>query len=68
MKVGLQLYTVRDAFRADPRGTLEKMAEIGYHYAELFNHNADREIACFGFSAAEIGKLSEETGVSARRR
>ena len=42
---------------------MEKMAEIGYHYAELFNHNADREIACFGFSAAEIGKLSEETGV-----
>ena len=33
-KVGLQLYTVRDIFAADPIGTLEKVAKIGYREVE----------------------------------
>jgi sugar phosphate isomerase/epimerase len=33
-KLGLQLYTIRDIFKADPLGSLKKMADIGYSYIE----------------------------------
>lgn len=33
-KIGLQLYTVREIFAADPIGTLEKVAKIGYREVE----------------------------------
>src|SRR6202042_3248690 len=32
--IGLQLYTVRDAMAADPKGTLGKVAQIGYNSLE----------------------------------
>lgn len=34
-KIGLQLYTVRDLFAADPLGTLERVAAIGYREVEF---------------------------------
>ncbi len=40
-KIGLQLYTVRDAAKADMAGTLAKVAQIGYReieFAGLFDH------------------------------
>ena len=63
MKVGLQPYTVRDAFLKDPRDTLSKMYQTGYKYAEAYNHNADNEVKCFGMTASELKKMGEETGV-----
>ena len=30
MKVGLQIYSVRDEVTKDPRGTLQKVADLGY--------------------------------------
>lgn len=41
-KVGLQLYTVRDAMAKDVPGTLERVAQIGYkevEFAGYFNHS-----------------------------
>ena len=35
MKYGLQMYSVRDAAEKDLLGTLEKVAALGYHYAEF---------------------------------
>ncbi len=35
--LGLQLYTLRDQLAADTKGTLEKVAAIGYKQMELFN-------------------------------
>lgn len=35
-RIGLQLYTVRDAFGDDPEGTLARIAEIGYAGVEPF--------------------------------
>lgn len=34
--LSVQLYTVRDAFAADPAGTLERLAAIGFRTVELF--------------------------------
>ena len=36
-KIGVQLYTVRDAFSADPEGTLGKIRAIGYDEVEFTN-------------------------------
>lgn len=41
-KIGLQLYTVRDAMKSDMEGTLAKVAQIGYkevEFAGLFDHS-----------------------------
>jgi len=37
-RTGIQLYSVRDAFDADPEGTLKKVAAIGYKELELPNY------------------------------
>jgi sugar phosphate isomerase/epimerase len=42
-KIGMQLYTVRDAMKADMEGTLAKVAAIGYQeveFAGYFDHSA----------------------------
>lgn len=36
-KIGVQLYTVRDAFSADPEGTLGRIRAIGYDEVEFTN-------------------------------
>jgi sugar phosphate isomerase/epimerase len=33
-KIGLQLYTIREIFQADPAATLEKVAKVGYREVE----------------------------------
>ena len=41
-KIGLQLYTVRELFAADPMGTLEKVAAIGYREVEYGGGGYDK--------------------------
>jgi sugar phosphate isomerase/epimerase len=41
-KIGLQLYTVRELFSADPMGTLEKVAAIGYREVEFGGGGYDK--------------------------
>ena len=41
--LGLQLYTVRDAMKADPQGTLAKVAKIGYNSLEGATYNTGVE-------------------------
>ena len=36
-KIGLQLYTVRDAFTAEPSGTLQRVKGLGYDYVETIS-------------------------------
>ena len=38
-KIGLQLYTLRNELAKDPKGTLEKVAKIGYTDVETFGYN-----------------------------
>lgn len=40
IKVGLQLFSVREAMQKDFLGTLEKVAKMGYKYVEISTHNA----------------------------
>lgn len=62
MKVGIQLYSVRNHMAQDPLGTIAKVAEAGYRYLEVANHNADTDAGVgFGVSAKEIKKLLDDT-------
>jgi sugar phosphate isomerase/epimerase len=63
MKVGIQLYSVRNHMEKDPIGTIRHAAEAGYRYIEAANHRADQDHGVgFGASAKEIKKALEGTG------
>jgi sugar phosphate isomerase/epimerase len=56
-KIGVQLYTVRDAIKADFAGTLEKIAAIGYKEVELAGY--------FDHPAKEIRAMLDKAGLTA---
>jgi sugar phosphate isomerase/epimerase len=56
-RIGLQLYTVRDAAAKDLPGTLARVAQIGYRDVEFAGYH--------GRSAQEIRDLLERTGLRA---
>jgi sugar phosphate isomerase/epimerase len=55
--VALQLYSVRDEMKADPRGTLEALAEMGYTHVEHANYVDQR---FYGWTAEEFRKVLNE--------
>ncbi|MDV6332236.1 sugar phosphate isomerase/epimerase [Asticcacaulis sp. 201] len=56
-KIGVQLYTVRDAFAKDPVGTLKRVKALGYDQVET--------IAFGGFSAADFKARLNDVGLTA---
>jgi sugar phosphate isomerase/epimerase len=63
MKVGIQLYSVKNHMREDPIGTIQLVAKAGYRYLEIANHNAAEDHGVgFGVSAQEIKKVLDDTG------
>ena len=52
---GIQLYSVRDAMQEDMKGTLQKIAAMGYKYVEFAGF--------FGHSAEEVKAMLDETGL-----
>ena len=55
MKVGLQLYSIRDFMEKDVEGTLQKVKEMGYDYVEFAGY--------FEYSAAEIRGMLNRCGL-----
>jgi len=53
-RVGLQLYSVREAMKTDPAGSLKKLADMGYVHVEHANY-IDRKF--YGYTAKEFKKL-----------
>ena len=56
-RVGLQLYTVRDAMQKDVAGTIAKVAQIGYKEVEFAGY--------FGKTPNEIRELVKKNGLTA---
>lgn len=56
LKVGLQLYSIRDKMEEDMEAALRSVKEIGYDYVELAGY--------FGKSAQEIRELLDKYGLS----
>jgi sugar phosphate isomerase/epimerase len=53
-RLGVQLYSVRDAMGKDPAGSLKKLADIGYIHVEHANY-INRKF--YGYTAKEFKKL-----------
>lgn len=55
LKVGIQLFSVKNSMKKDPVATIGEVARIGYKCIETANHRADQDSGCgFGVSAAEL--------------
>src|ERR1700742_559597 len=59
-RVGLQLYSVRDAMGKDPVGSLKKLADMGYIHVEHANY-IDRKF--YGFAAKDFKKVLADAGL-----
>lgn len=63
MKVGVQLYSVRNSMAANPLGTMEKVAQMGYRYLEPANRNLENDPGCgFSLEAESLVKLLGKYG------
>ena len=58
--VGVQLYSVRDDMKTDPKGTLTQLAKFGYKNVEHANY-IDRKF--YGFTAKEFKKVLDDLGL-----
>ena len=65
MKVGLQLFSVKEAMKEDPKGTLKKIAELGYRYIEPYCFPVQGDETSFGLHMplAEAKAFLEEIGL-----
>lgn len=65
LKVGIQLYSVRNSLQKDPYGTLERIAQTGFKYVEAANHNADNDNGVgFGVSAEKMKESLDKLGMT----
>lgn len=65
LKVGIQLYSVRESLKAKPYETLEKIAKAGYKYVEAANHDALNDDGVgFGLSAKDMKETLNSLGLS----
>jgi sugar phosphate isomerase/epimerase len=65
VRVGLQLYSVRDSLARDPWGTLARLAEAGFTHLEAANHRALTDPGVgFGVAAPELRARLAGLGLS----
>ena len=63
MKVGIQLYSVRNRMAKDPLATIRDVEQTGYRHIEVANHAADRDAGVgFGITAKETKALLQDVG------
>src|SRR4051812_17584567 len=55
-KMGLQLFTVRDALAKDLQGSLKKIAAIGYQDLETYGYDGEKK-EFYGLSASSFRQL-----------
>lgn len=59
--IGIQLYSVMDAMNKDPKGTVEKLAEMGYKNFELVQWGGEPKV--FGMDAKDFRGWANRNGV-----
>jgi sugar phosphate isomerase/epimerase len=60
VKIGIQLYLVRDNMFKDPLGTLKALSKMGYQYIEHANYS-NRKL--YGYSPIEFKKIISDLGM-----
>lgn len=64
VKAAIQLYSVAPLMEKDPLGTIERVAQTGFKYLEVANHNTDVDTGIgFGVPADELNQLLDRLGV-----
>jgi sugar phosphate isomerase/epimerase len=58
--LGIQLYTIRDAMKADVQGSLKKVSVLGYKYLELADYSKGM---FYGFQPVEFKKIVNDLGM-----
>lgn len=58
-KMGIQLFTIRDAMAKDPLATLTTVRALGYEDGELYGFDADR-VAYYGIQAKEFKNMIKD--------
>lgn len=58
-KIGLQLFTIRDAMAKDAKGTLKKVASLGYQDLETYGYDGDQN-TYYGMKAIDFKRLLDE--------
>jgi sugar phosphate isomerase/epimerase len=58
-KMGLQLFSIRDAMAEDPITTLKKVRELGYEDSELFGYDGENG-TFYGIKAKEFKKVIDD--------
>lgn len=58
---GLQLYTIREAMEKDPKGSLAKVAEIGYKMMESATYTGTEKF--YGMSGTEFSSVLKKNGL-----
>lgn len=60
LMTGLQLYSVRDDMTKDPKGSLARLAKMGYVYVEHANYVNQK---FYGFTPQEFRKILDDLGL-----
>lgn len=64
LRIGLQLYSVRNSFAESASNTLKRISELGFHYVEAANHAADTDDGIgFGLPASELRTMFDDLGL-----
>ncbi len=58
--IGIQLWSVRDAMKEDPAGTIEALGDMGYKFVEAAGYNDGQ---FYGMSPKAFKKLVEDNGM-----
>jgi sugar phosphate isomerase/epimerase len=61
--ISVQLYSVRDAFAADPAGTLARIRDAGFDQVEPFDLTNQADILASGLAAAGLTASSAHDGI-----
>ena len=65
MKIGIQLYSVRQSMATNPVKTIDQVVQQGYNYLEAANHNALEDFGVgFGLAAADLKELLDKRRAS----
>lgn len=62
-KMGLQLFTIRDALAKDAAGSLKTAASVGYQDLETYGLDA-KELKYYGYKANDFRKILDDLGLT----
>ncbi len=63
-KMGLQLFTIRDAMAEDPSGSLAKVRALGYQDLEIYGYDAEKG-TYYGYKALDFKQILKDMQLTA---